>query len=73
MTRWMKSSILVVALVALATLTTEAEAGKKGPRKKGPPKGKRPSREEILEMFDEDGKSIFGKIDQVTKQYHPPR
>lgn len=26
-----------------------------------------------IEMFDKDGKSIFGKIDQVVKQYHPPR
>jgi fumarylacetoacetate (FAA) hydrolase len=25
-----------------------------------------------IEMFDENGDSIFGKIDQVTKQYHPP-
>ncbi len=26
-----------------------------------------------IEMFDQDGLSIFGKIDQVTRQYHPPR
>ncbi|WP_321396529.1 fumarylacetoacetate hydrolase family protein [Emcibacter sp.] len=26
-----------------------------------------------IEMFDEDGKTIFGRIDQVVKQYHPPR
>ncbi len=25
-----------------------------------------------IEMFDKDNKSIFGKIDQITKQYHPP-
>ena len=26
-----------------------------------------------IEMFDKDGNSIFGKIDQIAKQYHPPR
>ena len=26
-----------------------------------------------IEMFDENGVSIFGKIDQVVAQYHPPR
>lgn len=26
-----------------------------------------------IEMFDEDGASIFGRIDQVVTQYHPPR
>ncbi|MFT5134013.1 MAG: fumarylacetoacetate (FAA) hydrolase, partial [Gammaproteobacteria bacterium] len=26
-----------------------------------------------IEMFDAEGTSIFGKIDQKTKQYHPPR
>lgn len=26
-----------------------------------------------IEMQDADGASIFGKIDQVVKQYHPPR
>ena len=26
-----------------------------------------------IEMFDENGDSIFGKIDQVIAQYHPPR
>ena len=25
-----------------------------------------------IEMFDAEGNSIFGKIDQVVKQYHPP-
>jgi len=25
-----------------------------------------------IEMFDKDNNSIFGKIDQITKQYHPP-
>ena len=26
-----------------------------------------------IEMFAKDGNSIFGKIDQIAKQYHPPR
>lgn len=26
-----------------------------------------------IEMFDENGESIFGRIDQVVTQYHPPR
>lgn len=26
-----------------------------------------------IEMLDADGESIFGRIDQVVKQYHPPR
>ncbi|WP_417320393.1 fumarylacetoacetate hydrolase family protein [Emcibacter sp.] len=26
-----------------------------------------------IEMFDKEGKTIFGKIDQVVKQYYPPR
>ena len=26
-----------------------------------------------IEMFDNDGNSLFGKIDQITKQYHPPK
>jgi len=26
-----------------------------------------------IEMFDGEGRSIFGRIDQVVKQYHPPR
>ena len=26
-----------------------------------------------IEMFDENGDSIFGRIDQVIAQYHPPR
>ncbi len=26
-----------------------------------------------IEMFNQDGLSIFGKIDQVARQYHPPR
>ncbi len=26
-----------------------------------------------IEMFDKGGNSIFGKIDQIAKQYHPPR
>ena len=26
-----------------------------------------------IEMFDENGESIFGKIDQIVTQYHPPR
>ena len=25
-----------------------------------------------IEMFDETGASIFGKIDQVIAEYHPP-
>jgi fumarylacetoacetate (FAA) hydrolase len=25
-----------------------------------------------IEMFDDNGNSLFGKIDQITKQYHPP-
>ena len=26
-----------------------------------------------IEMFDENGESIFGRIDQIVTQYHPPR
>ena len=26
-----------------------------------------------IEMFDENGETIFGRIDQVVAQYHPPR
>ena len=26
-----------------------------------------------IDMLDKDGKSIFGRIDQKVKQYHPPR
>lgn len=26
-----------------------------------------------IEMFDKDGNSIFGRIDQIAKQYYPPR
>ena len=26
-----------------------------------------------IEMLDANGESVFGKIDQVVRQYHPPR
>ena len=26
-----------------------------------------------IEMFDENGATIFGRIDQIVTRYHPPR